>query len=93
MTYSADGLLETFKDPRGNVNEMTYDSLGRLIKDADPAGGFTALNRQEKTGGYTITSSKASSHNRFTIRKPYPGVKRIKSIRCPMEHDCTRALL
>ena len=57
---SSSSLLETFKDPRGNVNEMTYDALGRLIKDADPAGGFTALNRQEKTGGYTVTSSKAS---------------------------------
>jgi YD repeat-containing protein len=48
MTSGDDGLMNTFTDPRGGVETYTYDSLGRLTKAQDPAGGFTALARTGK---------------------------------------------
>ena len=57
MGYSADGLLQTFTDPLGNIHRYTYDALGRLIKDEDPAGGSTTLARTEQSNGYTVTTT------------------------------------
>ena len=33
--------------------------MGRLTRDTNPVGGFTALARVESTNGYTVTLSNA----------------------------------
>lgn len=60
MSYwSGDGLLQTFTDPMTSVHTFTYDALGRLVLDQDPAGGSTALARTEQSNGYTVTTTSA----------------------------------
>src|SRR5258705_12654019 len=51
--------MQTFVDPRGKVHTMTWDAVGRLIKDEDPAGGSTSLVRTEQSNGYTVTATTA----------------------------------
>jgi len=53
------GLLAAFKDARGNTSRFTYDDMGRLVKDEDAAGGFTALTRQVTDHGFEIGQTKA----------------------------------
>ena len=59
MLTTADGLLTTFTNPRGFSSQVMYDSLGRLIKDQNAAGGFLALSRTESNQGYTVALSSA----------------------------------
>ncbi len=60
LTSTADGLLTSLTDPKGNTHHHAYDSVGRLMRDDDPAGGFTALARVDNgTRSYTVTSSNA----------------------------------
>jgi YD repeat-containing protein len=59
LTYKEGGLLETFTDARNGTHQFTYDELGRLIRDEDPAGGYTELQRTETTNGYQITKTQA----------------------------------
>jgi RHS repeat-associated protein len=55
FTYHGnEGLLATRKDPLGQVARFTYDDMGRLLKDEDPAGGFTELARTESARGFEI---------------------------------------
>jgi YD repeat-containing protein len=52
LTYNtgdAAGLLATMTDPRGNIHRYFYDTLGRLIRDEDPAGGVKTLTRTDIT--------------------------------------------
>ena len=65
--YTVDGLLSTFTDPRGNSSVMTYDTLGRLIRDENAAGGFWTLSRTEQANGYTVTVTSAL--NRTVVYK------------------------
>jgi RHS repeat-associated protein len=39
------GLLATRTDPIGSTFSYSYDGVGRLVRDADQTGGFTALAR------------------------------------------------
>ena len=63
LTYksgNAEGLLATLTDPRGNVHRYTYDALGRLRRNEDPAGGVTTPARTDITGDhYTVTLTTA----------------------------------
>ena len=43
----------------GHIHRFTYDALGRLIKNEDPAGGSTTLSRTEQSNGYTVTTTTA----------------------------------
>ncbi len=58
MSYSVDGSLQTFADPRGNVHRFTY-AQGLLIKDENPAGGSTSLVRTKLSDGNNVTTSTA----------------------------------
>ncbi len=55
FTYTNDGLLKALTDPRENTSRFTYDERGRLIKDENPAGGYTELERTEGDNSYTVT--------------------------------------
>ena len=59
MTYHSGGLLADFSIARGNVMRFTYDEIGRLTKDDDAAGGFTALVRTETTRGFEVALTTA----------------------------------
>ena len=68
---AVNGLVTSRTDRNGNVYHYTYSS-GRLIKDADPVGGFTQLSRFESTTrlGYTAfrtTALGATTAYRNTI--------------------------
>ena len=65
FAYTAGGLMTSLTDPRNFIHKFQYDPLGRLVRDEDPAGGFTTLARvEDKTpvegkDGYTVTLSTA----------------------------------
>lgn len=64
MAYVAGGLLSEFVDPRANTHRFSYDTWGRLVRDEDPAGGFTTLSRQEEPTSYTVTTTSALGRSR-----------------------------
>jgi RHS repeat-associated protein len=67
MEYTIDGLLTTFTDPNTNSSTLSYDQLGRLVKDQNAAQGFWALSRTEQTNGYTVYL--ATAENRTNVHQ------------------------
>jgi RHS repeat-associated protein len=60
--FSYDGpLMVSRRDPRGNFYTYTYNAAGRLVRDADPAGGFISLVR---SGGRNFTVTRTSAEGR-----------------------------
>jgi RHS repeat-associated protein len=60
------GLLTSRTDQNGNVFTYTYDSQGRLIKDADPLGGYIAAGRTDAASGFGWTVGQTTSMGRTT---------------------------
>ena len=54
-TYWDGGLMQTKTDPKEYVYRYTYDSLGRVIRESDPAGGFQTLFKSKILNGYQVT--------------------------------------
>jgi RHS repeat-associated protein len=76
MTYSADGLLSTFENARGLTSTMSYDDLGRLELDEDPAGGSHSLVRTEDADSTEWTVTRRTALGRtttYTTLKPPTG--------------------
>ncbi len=44
FTYQPDGLLATYRNPRGFETSYEYDSRGRLRRTSDPAGGWKQMS-------------------------------------------------
>jgi len=61
FTYTAEGLLTAMRDARHATHTFWYDTLGRLIRDDDPVGGFKTLSRTEGENVYTVTVTSALS--------------------------------
>ena len=61
---SAGGALTSRKDANGNTYTYTYAYPGLLAKDADPAGGFTALARVTAPTGFGWTNTLKSAMGR-----------------------------
>lgn len=59
LAYHPGGLLASMRSPRGFSTRFTYDDMGRLTKDEDAAGGFTALARNERPQGLEIALTTA----------------------------------
>jgi RHS repeat-associated protein len=78
MAYTPDGLMQTFTDPRSKIHTLTYDAMGRLTKDEDPAGGSTTLARTEQADGFTVTATTALGRVRsYQVQKlPDNAIKR-----------------
>ncbi len=58
VQHDANGLLRSLSDPKGNPPyQFSYDSSGRLTRDTDPAGGFTALSRQVSDTSVTVSAT------------------------------------
>lgn len=70
FSYSGTGgLLSTYTNPLGLTSHYTYDADGRLIRNENPAGGFTELQRTEDPYGFAITARTAGGEtNRFVFR-------------------------
>ncbi|HEY6339774.1 MAG TPA: RHS repeat-associated core domain-containing protein [Candidatus Sulfotelmatobacter sp.] len=53
------GLLASRTDANGNLFNYTYDTVGRLIQDADPVGGSVTASRTTTASGlgYTVTQT------------------------------------
>lgn len=62
LSSTPDGLLTGLTDPKNGAHQFTYDALGRLIRDDDPAGGFMTLARSETANGYQVAVSTALGH-------------------------------
>lgn len=58
FTY-AQGLLASMTDPRGGLYQFSYDPDGRLVRDADPAGGFKTLALTTTASGYSVDDTDA----------------------------------
>ncbi len=77
MVNSNEGLMTQFTDRRGYSNIFTYDSLGRLIQDEDPAGGGWLLSRSELLSGYqTALRSGEDTLRTFEVDSLDSGVRR-----------------
>ncbi|HKS38707.1 MAG TPA: hypothetical protein VJW76_16050, partial [Verrucomicrobiae bacterium] len=77
--YTASGLMTTMTNPRTNTWRFFYDTLGRLIEDRDPAGGFKALARTEGARRFSVELRTAMQQtNRYeVIDLPAGGRRRI----------------
>ncbi len=78
LMSSADGLMLTRTDPTLSSAQFTYDSLGRLIRDADGAGGFTQLTRTDSDSGSTVslTTALGATTTYATTTDPAGGERR-----------------
>ena len=52
--YWSGGLMKTLIDPKGQQHDFTFDSLGRLSLDTNPAGGWKSLQRSESGRSYSV---------------------------------------
>jgi RHS repeat-associated protein len=52
-------LLSSLEDPKGYHYRFSYDPLGRLLRDEDPAGGFKALTRTGSVDAFTVSLASA----------------------------------
>ena len=59
MVYTTDGLLTSFKDPRGNASTFGYDSEGKLLTDTNAANGGLALARTKLADGHQVAVTTA----------------------------------
>lgn len=69
LQHDAGGLLRALSDPKGNSPyQFSYDSVGRLTRDTDPAGGFTDLARSVSDTSVTVTTtSQMGRTSRFSV--------------------------
>jgi RHS repeat-associated protein len=88
FTYQdAGGLLTGFTTPRHLSWQMAYDTLGRLTRNSDPAGGFKALARGENADGYQVAVTDAEGRTTtYAVENPPSGDQR----RLDTEADGTR---
>jgi len=85
LQHDANGLLRTLSDPKGNgPYQFSYDSLGRLSRDTDPEGGFTALARSVTDTSVTVTTtSQMGRVSTFSISSLATGITRRSSLGPP----------
>ncbi len=68
LSYTAGGLLTGVGDPRGHWFVYEYDTLGRLARSEDPAGGGWELSRSALPDGHeTRLVSAEGRMSRFRI--------------------------
>jgi RHS repeat-associated protein len=59
LFHSHGGLLDSLFDPRGYKHRYTYDNIGRLRRDDDPANGFKTLTTIDGDTSVRVTLSTA----------------------------------
>lgn len=77
FTYSDDGLMETMTDARAHAWTFTYDALGRLEHDSDPAGGSKSLVRTGAGQNYEVEVSTELGRTRsYSVETLADGTQR-----------------
>lgn len=76
LASTPDGLLTGLTDPRSNAFTFTWDDLGRLRRDTDPAGGFKALTRTPQDGAYRIDLTTAEGRTTSYTSESLPTEER-----------------
>lgn len=74
LAYTNDNLLTMFSDHKGNVHRFSYDEMGRLTRDEDPAGGYTQLSRTQLDNGYKVNVNTAEGRESSYKVEYIPGV-------------------
>ncbi len=89
FTYVNEGLLETATNPRSYTSSYTYDSLGRLIKDEGPDGGFTELERTEGDSSYTVSLTTAEGRtSSYQVEAVSTGeMRHVNTFACCTQND------
>lgn len=65
FSYDASGLLSSLTTPRAvGAHEFRYDTLGRVIRDQDPAGGFLTLTSSGTSDHYFVLHRTAEGRSR-----------------------------
>jgi YD repeat-containing protein len=59
LNTATNGLLQSFATPRSGVETYTYDSVGRLVSNVDPAGGGVTLSNSVTGTGNIVTRTTA----------------------------------
>jgi RHS repeat-associated protein len=54
LGYDSGGLLTSLTDANQQTHTFDYDELGRLVRDADPAGGAQTLARTDLRRGWRV---------------------------------------
>jgi len=87
MTYftgDAEGLLETFTNPRNNTSQFEYDVSGRLTRDNMPVCGSFSLTRvpdAERGGGWTVLLSNAlGEETAYEVKDLPTGERRLTNL-------------
>jgi len=65
MEYTAGGLMTAFTDRNSHRTEFTFNEMGQLTQDLNPAGGGWSLNRFSAENGYGV--DMVSGENRTSI--------------------------
>lgn len=81
FAYTAQGLMTAMTDARQNAYAFGYDAGGRLLTDADPAGGSQTLERIDAKGGkYTVTHATAMGRvSSFSVEPLLTGGKDLRA--------------
>ena len=66
ITQHQKGLLVSFQKPGGQVNLLSYDANGFLLKDQGAGGDFVALSRSFDASSGTQTVLSSTALNRIT---------------------------
>ncbi len=81
VSHSIDGLLQSKTDAKGQTHRYAFDTLGRLIRDENPAGGVKTLSRIDTPTGRTITLTTALNRTTTYQVERLPGnAKRLTTI-------------
>ncbi|MCI0552002.1 MAG: CHAT domain-containing protein, partial [Anaerolineae bacterium] len=68
-------------DAKGKLYQYTYDAVGLLIRDEDPAGGFKTLARTNLPNGHEVTLTTAEGQSsRYRVEKLSTGDMRHTTI-------------
>ena len=80
LEYSSEGLLTSLSDHKENVHRFTYDESGRLVRDEDPAGGYTELTRTEHPNGYLVRGETAEGRvSTYEVENLTTSVRRVNT--------------
>jgi RHS repeat-associated protein len=83
LKYSAGGLLTEFIQANGNIYKLTYDALGRLTKDEDPLGGYTALHQADLLGESVVALTTAMGQETiYSLKRLASGEEHRESTCC-----------
>jgi RHS repeat-associated protein len=74
LRHAGNGLLDTLLDARGNAHRFFSDTLGRLLRDEDPDGGFKVLARTATDTSFEVSVTTAlGRRTAYRVEQPAPG--------------------